>query len=258
MESTLAAAHQDLMQDVGFFLGWGRGAAANDVVWTTQQQQAIDRCVKGGLRNFYHCGYNWSFLRPVVILGVEEAAQTLPLPDDFGGVEGQITVGLTTGIQWWPVDFGGIGRVYQKYAELPTTTGRPIYCCIEPIKGTTATAGQRFQLRFWPIADDDYQLKFQYYVNPDYLSGAFPYAYGGAQHAETLLESCLALAEKILDNEATLHSMLFKEHLAMSQQMDRRNKPQHLGYNGDWSDQKDQRWGFRGLNPITVGGVVPS
>lgn len=247
-----------MAQDVGFFLGWGRGAAASDVPWDLQQQQAIDRCLKGGLRNFYHCGYNWSFLRPIVQLQLDNAGQTLPLPDDFGGVEGQIVVGLATGIQWWPVDFGGVGQVYQKYAQLPTTSGRPQFCCIEPIKGTTATAGQRFQLRFWPIADNGYTLKFQYYINPDYLSGAFPYAYGGAQHAETLLESCLALAEKILDNEAKLHEGEFNKRLAISQQIDRRNKPQHLGYNGDWSDTKNRNSGYRGLNPITVGGVVPS
>lgn len=258
MEPSLAVAFKELKADVGFFLGWGRGEDYGDVIWTTQQTQAIDRCVKGGLRNFYHCGYNWSFLRPVVTLPLQNADQTVSLPDDFGGVEGQVVVTLgETGIQWWPVEFGGVGKVYQEFAQYPTSTGRPMYCCVEPLKEQSPVRGQRFQLRFWPISDGDYTLKFQYYINPDYLSGTFPYAYGGAQHAECLLESCLALAEKILDNRADLHEQEFEKRLAISQKMDGRNKPQFLGYNGDWSDRRSWRYSQHGLSPITIGGITP-
>ena len=51
---------------------------------------------------------------------------------------------------------------------------------------------------------------------PDYLSTPFPYAYGGAEHAETILESCLAVAELRLDDMAGPHNQQFMARLAAS------------------------------------------
>jgi hypothetical protein len=119
---------------------------------------------------------------------------------------------------------------------------------------------QRQRDGFWPISDQTYTLTFAYYLNPDYLSGAFPFAYGGAQHAETLLESCLAIAEKILDDAATVHAAEFEKRLAVSMDLDRRTKPQNLGYNRDQSDQQD-RYRHRqddqhGWSTVQVNGVT--
>lgn len=236
-------------------LGYGRGSDNGDTAWTSAQQAVVDRCVKGGLRNFYHCGYDWSFLRPVAALTLANNTQVLNLPDDYGGMDGQITVSLTTGMQWWPVDLMPIGTVNQMYARLPTTTGRPELCCEEPLKGVTAQHGQRMQLRFWPISNNDYTLKFQYYVNPDYLSTSQAYALGGAQHAETLLESCLAVAEKIADDLGTVHAAEFDKRLIVSKEIDRRNKPQKLGYNGDKTGYRLTPYERRSWTGITVGGV---
>ncbi len=254
-ESSLAAAYKDLTGDVGHFLGYGRGADNGDTAWTTPQQRNIDRCVKGGLRNFYFSGIEWSFLKPVAALTLAAESQTVELPDDYGGSEGRITVSTSSADSWQPLDFGPIGAVYQKHALYPSTTGWPECCCEEPIKGTGPTQGQRFRLRVWPIADQAYTLKFQYYVLPDYLSGAFPYVYGGAMHAETVLESCLAVAEKILDDQATVHAAEFQMRLAVSKDLDARQKPQHLGYNGDRSDMRGSRREWRDWPTVTFNGV---
>ncbi len=144
-------------------------------------------------------------------------------------------------------------------ARYPSTTGRPLFACIEPIKGTTGTHGQRFQLRVAPTADQSYTLQFQYHISPHYLTGSMPYAYGGPEHSETLLESCLAVAEKILDNKADLHATEFQRMLKVSQDLDRRKKPQTQGYNGDRSD--DMSWQARTpwrREIVTVGGLSPS
>ena len=128
----------------------------------------------------------------------------------------------------------------------------------EPLKGTYPQSSQRYQLRFWPISDASYNIKFAYYINPDFLTGALPFAYGGPEHAETLLESCLSVAEKLLDDRMDVHEKEFMKRLEVSKDMDRRKKPQVLGYNADRSDYKWRAWQrpfWHGWSPITVNGT---
>lgn len=261
MESSLSAQFKDLKADVGFFIGFGRGADFGETAFTALQLNSLDRCIKGGMRNFYHCGYPWSFLKPVIQCTLLSGKATMVLPEDYQSTEGSLTVSDagSAGTAWGDLPLMPVGTVYQAIARQPQTTGRPQICCEEPIKGTAADKGQRFQFHFWPTADQDYTLQFQYYLSPDYLSGAFPYCYGGPQHAETLLESCLAVAEKLLDDAATVHALEFEKRLAASQQIDARNKPRKIGYNGDRSDMlsstdRDRYW--RSWSPITQNGIL--
>ncbi len=265
MESTLSLKVSDLQAEVGSFLGWGRGAAFGDPTWSAQQQARIDSAVTSGLRQFYFppplegaaSSYDWSFLKPVATLSLALGAKTVPLPDDFGGFEGQISIGSTAGQSYWPIDLVGVGMVYNQQSKLPTTTGRPTMCCQEPLKGTGPLSGQRAQLHFWPTADTAYAIVFQYYLLADALTIASPYAYGGAAHAETVLESCLAVAEERQDDARTVHSQKFMERLAASISWDKKSKPQKLGYNDDRSDWRSpDRREWAGWPSISYRGVV--
>ena len=73
---------------------------------------------------------------------------------------------------------------------------------VRPLKGTTLTAGQRFDLYVFPIADQEYTLNLRYYVLLNDLTTARPYPYGGMTHAETILAGVraagLPLAKHIL------------------------------------------------------------
>jgi hypothetical protein len=138
----------------------------------------------------------------------------------------------------WLIQWRNEGALREMYAATPTMTGPPMLAALSPLKGTTGIAGQRFILHMFPAADQNYTLQAQYYINPDYLSGAFPFAYGGAPHAETILESCLAIAEQRRDDAMTVHTAKFKERLLASISMDRRLKPQKLGLNRDESDTR--------------------
>jgi len=250
MESTLSLQVSDLQGEVGFFLGYGRGAPNGEALWTTLQLNAIQSIVKSGLRNFYfpppvegqESSYVWSFMKPRATSDFPAGAQFVPLPDDFGGFEGQITLQALTSQLWWPLDIRNEGDVAQYYSETPTATGRPWMAALQWLKGTAGTQGQRAQLWLFPKADTDYTLGFQYYLLPDYLDGSFPFPYGGMQHAETILESCLAVAEQRLDDATSVHTMKFNERLMASISADRVNKPQLGGYNADRSDMMD-RWG---------------
>lgn len=259
-EPTLNAAFYDLQGDVGFFLGFGRGANNGDNAWDSFQQASIDRCVKGGLRRFYHNGYPWSFLKPVSTVTMLNGSNTVPLPDDYGGFEGEITVttGSTSNI-WEQIRLVGIGTIDELAARQPTTTGRPAAIAQEPLRGTGTNQSQRFQLKAWPTADADYTYRFSYYLNPDYLTGALPYAYGGPEHAETILEACLSVAEKILDDTLSVHEQEFMKLLEVSKELDHRKKPQYVGYNRDWSDvvHREPRYPPQhGYSPVTYNGIL--
>ncbi len=246
MESTLALTKDDLEAEVGFFLGHGRGVHGAERVWTAKEQNAIDSCIKSGLRNFYFPPpmegviYEWTFLKPVATLTVPEGERDVPLPDDCGaGIESQITATVGGSTCFAAIPVTGEGRIRQLYAETPDMTGAPQLAAITPLKGTTATRGQRFQLSLYPEADADYELTFAYHVVPGALDGTRPYHYGGAAHAETILESCLAVAESRLDDTAGTHKAMFMERLNASIMLDRKSKPGNLGYNGDRASERE-------------------
>ena len=267
-EPTLSLTYFDFSGEVGLFLGWGRGADNGDQAWTTQKQAAINSIVASGQRQFYFpppvqgvtdSTYEWSFLRPVVTLTLPDGQNSLVLPDDFGGFEGTITI-AETGAFPQSVPLVNENAIRVRYSALPDATGWPQLAAERPLKGTTSTKGQKKDLFIWPVADRDYELSFAYYILPDRLTSAHPYAYGGAAHVETILESCLAIAEQRLDDAASVHTGKFMERLSASIGLDRRNKPQLMGYNGDRSDYRHR--GRRDLHGwggvVTLDGVEPS
>ncbi len=265
-ESSLSLEKSDLESDIGFFLGYGLGSGAGDTAWTTQQTAAIGRVLKGGVRQFYHPpplepggqSYEWSFLKPWATLLLADGAQTLELPDDYGGFEGRIVVSVAGENGYTPVELVGPGQVRTLRAADSDATGRPLVACEEPVKGTGPTTGQRFQLRFYPAADQEYTLEFRYKVMPDALTDERPYIYGGAQHSETVLESCLAIAELRLDDHQGVHKRAFMERLAASVSMDRAHKQQAYGANLDRSDCRSWESEMRRRWPTaTFDGVTP-
>jgi len=257
-ESTLQAAFRDLTGEVGEYLGYGRGADNGDKAWTNKQALSVERCVKGGLRRFYNCNYDWSFLKPVADLTLDLGKFNVPLPDDYGGLEGLIYL-YVSDTQYCPIQVVPIGDILKARTQFASSSGPPEMACIQPVKGTSVTDGQRYLLQVWPTAEQEYTLRFQYYLNPDYLSGAKPYAYGGAQHAETLLAACVATAAVIYDDEIQQREAYFQSRLKESVSIDRRNKPQAIGYNGDRSDQMERTFwrNFRHDAVATINGIDP-
>ncbi len=128
------------------------------------------------------------------------------------------------------------------------------------MKGTALTHGQRLQFIVWPKADQNYTLVFPYTIAGDFLTGALPYAYGGPQHAETLLAACKYVAERDIDSHPGNGPMeiAWKNALAGSIRMDRRNKGQFLGRNNDYSDEmrRRDRGVPRSFVPVIIQGVI--
>lgn len=266
MESTLALKRSDIAGRVGVFLGWGAGTDNGDTAWTSRQEREINFIVDSGLRQFYNpppvdgIVYDWSFLRPHVSLTLASGARSLDLPDDFGQPEGMVYVSTDSTREPCPLQFVNSGQIKQAYSAASDASGKPMLVAMEPVRGTTATEGQRFQLLVYPEADAEYTLELAYYLLPNALSGSRPYAYGGMAHAETILESCLAIAEQRLDDAMDVHTKKWQERLLASIAVDRKLKAQQLGYNGDASDGKFADWRssyrhFVNEAPVTFNGV---
>jgi hypothetical protein len=265
-ESTLSLALTDLQGDVGYFLGYGRGlGTVTDPTWNSQQQQNVTVCVNSGLRQFYFPpplpgemgSYDWSFTKPITTLTLPSGAQYIQLPDDFGGIDGQITVqGVTTSLTPWPINIVGEGTLRQYYANIPTASGRPTMAAVVPLKGTSVSSGQRFQLNFWPQADQNYTINFPYYIHPDALTTGTPFPLGGLIHAETIRESCLMAAENFLDDTSQIHAQKFMERLTASVNNDRRLKPQLVGLNRDRSDLAALDYNRQILHYFNYGGIT--
>lgn len=263
-ESTLTQSLKDLYGAVGRFLGYGRGELNNDTMWSQAQKADVEEVIKSGYRQFLFpppaggsgSSYDWSFLQPTATLTLASGSQTIQLPDDFGEPQGPVTMTSAASTIPWQIPIRGEGVIRQMFQQLPDATGRPEMIAFQPIKGTQPTHGQRYQAYVFPAADGDYQITLRYYVLADALKESLPFAYGGMAHSETIREACLMAAEQFLDDTAGVHTMKFQERLAASISLDRRMKPEVIGYNGDRSDMRE--WGRlrqHGLSPITFDGV---
>lgn len=263
MESSLSLKVADIASEIGVFAGFGAGADNDDTVWSTEQSRDIYRAIKSGLRQFYfpaplmpgESSYDWSFLKPIASLAFAEGETTVDLPDDFGGLEGKITVSTATSTVCESLRIVNPGILSQLFAQQADATGIPQAAALIPIKGTSQTEGQRSQLYLYPTADAAYTLTLQYYVLPNYLDTYHPYAYGGASHSETIMAACKMAYEESRNNMFGVWAVKFKERLAASISLDRRQKPQDFGYNGDSSDGMDRRY-MRQPATVTYNGVA--
>lgn len=269
MESTLNLAYFDLANEVSNWLGYPDDLLRLDQATLTGQQKAqvgvLQRVLRAGLRRFYNPGpmdngvpTDWSFLRPIATISVPAASTGTQLPDDFGGIEGQVTIQPTIELVWWPLPVRNDGYVLQQQALFPQMVSRPLMCAVTPQKDAGVTQSQRWRLMIFPTTDQAYNLQLRYYILPDCLSGARPYAYGGAAHAETLKAACLAAAERELNDMIGPMEQYFQDRLIASIAIDRKTKAQNLGYNADNSDERHARmmpfWHFS--DTIKVNGQV--
>jgi hypothetical protein len=179
----------------------------------------------------------------------ELARPAYDLPDDFGEMDGPLVYSPGTGI--WShqnrravqiVDIQQIQRRRQFY----DTTLQPWWAAIVPKTFVTGT-GQRWEIRFYPLADAVYTLGYQYRVNPSSLATTgFPP--GGQPHAETFRAAVQAETEMaIKDIHDGPHRARFRDRLAASIAQDARMAPDTLGVErgqvtrSDYGDFMDAR-----------------
>lgn len=157
------------------------------------------------------------------------------LPDDFGGMEGNLV--YAEGSNKEDVRIIGEGKI-RSLRSGSTSRTYPAYAAIRPKKQTVTTTGQRFEIMFFPITDVAYTLSYRMLVLPELLvTSTITHPYGGATHAEAILASCLAAAESQEEEKRGVKWQEFQDRLAASIQIDKTMiSTDVFGYNRDNSD----------------------
>lgn len=173
------------------------------------------------------------------------------LPTSFGGIDGDATLEAASGMM--PIRQVSEERIREMFLNTAIQTGTPAYFCVRPWRnptvdhtGNRAHTGQytRYEMVFFPRPDKVYNISFRYlFVFPglaDYVAdlGAVDSTVPGmAYHHETMLASCLAVAEQFADSPNGEHREYFAKRIAASVALDRRmGGGAFMGRNIDRSD----------------------
>ncbi len=219
-------------------IAWQRGYGRD---WTTlgdTEKAEIEDILVSGLRSFYwpKNGHVWSFMRPMKQLVTVADQWQYPQEGDYADIEGDLTF-QTTSTSYCKIPVVGENQIREFRQTVTGQTGVPRYAATRPI-AKDPSKSSRFEIILWPTPDAVYTLDFKMVVNPNILTDASPFPYGGPIHSETILQACLAAAEGDLDDNLGVHAAKFQELLASSVAFDAQfNRPNTLGDNLDRSDR---------------------
>ena len=193
------------------------------------------------------------------------------LPDDFGGFRGSIS--FYDGDGYVPLRITNESNMRVLRSQNDIRKGVPEYAAlINKTVASNTTTGQRFQMMVWPYPDAVYSIRYNYslitdtvmsdsggneVVDDDPVPRDTTIPVGGALHGETIIASCLTVAEGLVDefNNPGKMQARYLERLAASINLDRRsNLPDYFGYNGDNSDSQTFDPGRR-HQPVTFNNV---
>ena len=176
------------------------------------------------------------------------------LPTAFGGIEGDVTLSAASGYQ--VVRQVGEEQIRELFLNSSIQTGVPAYFCVRPWRnpgmdriGNKGQIGMytRYEMVFFPRPDNVYRMSFRYlFVFPglvDYadqegsqtLDDSHPP--GIAYHHETILASCMAVAEEYADSPNGKYREYFRQRVMASVAMDR--KAAGSSYFGETLDRSD-------------------
>ncbi len=160
------------------------------------------------------------------------------LPSTFGGsFDGELVYKPGSEILYRPVKIIS-NALLRRWRQNNVAVDRPRYAAVRPVAFVPAT-GQRWEIEFYPAPSGAYELHGRYKIAPTMLDSVNKYPPGGVAMSGVYAESCLAIAEQRLHDEAGIHTEQFKISLqtAMANDADV-HAPHTLGYNADNSDRR--------------------
>lgn len=147
------------------------------------------------------------------------------LPDDFGRLIDGYYFSLNDQDRYilGNVDAGRI----KNHRSMDDTTGEPRIAA-EVILATDKTTSQRREVWFWPrsITTETLHYKYEAFIGT-FANGQYPA--GSVKYTDTLLESCLAVAETRLDDERGIHWEMFVEKMVSSIARDKKQNSPIVG-----------------------------
>jgi len=182
------------------------------------------------------------------------------MPADFGGIEGDFT--FAEGQGKGPIRIINEAALRDLKQSKVTSTGTPQFAAIRPCitsspTSTTTAYTQPFEVIFHPDPDEAYVLEYKYNVAYDGFdvnaSGSDTIMPGLAVHHETILASCLAIAQMYVDEpNPGRYQQAFMERLISSVYLDRKQvQADFYGYNQDNSDSAEYLHRYRDLKKVT-------
>ncbi len=243
----------ELMISIGDHLGLKRSG------WDTTETARLEEIVKSGAQQFYwppplpkeRVAHRWTFLQPLGSIRTRSGQGDYALPEDFGSlVQGRLYYSVDDN-KWHPILDTSIGRILG-LRQKNTADGAPRTAAVVP-RASEGRQPQRWNLALAPTPDAAYTIGFQYQVTPETVDASHTYHLGGAIHSETLLASCLAVAERRYGDAAGEQEEYWLQRLAASVSHDRALAPAYLGYNGD---SPGSPMGSGRVNSVTFAGVA--
>ena len=234
MESSLNETYDQLRERIAYERGYPRDLTK----LSADQADIVERVLKDGCAKVYvQARFQWSFLKPLATLVLEDGKSSLALPGDFGNLLGKLY--FTDGDIWGKaLEVKDDSAVLEQRMLTTSSTGRPELAAIVPTSAPGSTHGQGQELIFWPEADADYTVQCRYTVVPDAIGAGNKYHYGGAAHSRTFVEACLAASEEFDSNPGYHCVRGYPEALEASKEYDRKVKPQTIGFDGSWCGRK--------------------
>lgn len=224
-------------------IGQAMGIGANPDTWTHGELSKATESLRSGLRRFYdppvipgeRNKHLWSFLEPVRVINLEAEKHTYDLPEDFAMLSGNLTYAPGTTVLY--PEIKEIAESDIRYRLQHTVaTGRPSVCATR-VKDSAEDGKVLYEILFYPIPDQDYEVSIKYRFNPLNMASDVALPMGGQPHAQTIIEACLAAVEDY-GGAPGVHSKRFMESLYSSISHDRQvRSPDYLGYNHDSSDR---------------------
>jgi len=251
-ESELSVEYNDLMIDVGLFLGY----SSDPDEQSKDERAEIDRYIQSGLRQFYYppamdgveLGYKWSFLTPTTTLATVADQSENDLPDGCSRVLGDFIYAAGT---FYP-SIPQVSEARMMSLRQDNRTGsQPMYCTVR-YKDQEDGEGQRMEVAWWPTPSTAYTLSYRYEAYSGKMSEDQPYALGGMKYAELITESCLAIAEQRANDEKGLHWDEFTRLLRAGVALDRQEGADYFGFMGG----TDMDSGVRPSSLVCDNGVV--
>ena len=228
--------YQTLMSEVGAYLGYGSDSAG----WNESHVIEMDRYIQAGIRQFYRPpavqgvepGYEWTFLRPSGTITTVAGTYIYDLPREFSRLVGDMYYDPV--VHQGSIVQVGQGQLLAAYQNndiqhpprIVATRIKDVGVMLQP---------QDHEAMLWPVPDAAYVLTFQYEAYTGRIDAVRRFPLGGDKYGETIISSCLAVAEMRANDSRGIHWENFASQLASAIKFDISVGAMHYGYMGDTS-----------------------
>lgn len=226
-ESTLSLKRDDLRIAAAIVLGHGIDTAAH----TASMKALQDIAVRDGLREFYYPGtdggkkpYEWSFLRKIGSVSAVNGTAVYALADDCSGAIRRFVI--TAGAAADAIEIVDADTIRQLRGKEAAANGTPRMASVKISSAALSdTAGQRWEVDFYPTPNASLTIEYEYARLPDAPSDSVnSYVLGGMQHSATIKAMVSAAAERIVTPDMSRWAEEAKMRLGASIEMDSRVK----------------------------------